>query len=214
MSISGIGNQSQSFYERTSGKKSDSKESGNEFNKRLSDKIEKNSGTFENSKNADQIYDSKSEYSSSTSSKSSSSSSSKSSAKSSANSSSNSEDTIDSKWDEAMLKYSMFVEDRIKNGPQKFQIGGSEMSIEQWDKLIKKVDGDLDDIKEDLKERSEEIKKAEAEKNLEDDSKRKEDIKIKDVIKPEDEVDPEDLIKSETVIKPEDEIKNKDEINF
>ena len=131
MSINGVS--SQSFYERTTGQKSASKESGNDFYKSLSETIDEKS---EDGKTED---------------------------------STNSSGSLQTKWDEAMLQYNGFVKDRIKNGPQKFQIGGTEFSLEQWDKLIEKVDVNLEGIKEDLAERIEDKKKAEAEKKLEAD---------------------------------------------
>lgn len=156
MSISGV--TSQSFYERTTGQKSSSKETGNDFYKNLSETIDEKS-------------ESKSEDSKGTS------------------------ENVESKWDEAMLQYNSFVKDRIKNGPQKFQIGGAEFSLEQWDKLIEKVDVNLEAIKEELAERIEEKKKTEAEKKLEED--------IEDIEDIEDAQDAESIKTPETIIKSE-----------
>lgn len=53
-------------------------------------------------------------------------------------------------WDfqEALQEYYDYVEERIKNGPPKIQTGGSEMSVEEWKKLIEKVDTDLEAVRE------------------------------------------------------------------
>lgn len=72
---------------------------------------------------------------------------------------------------EALQDFYEFVEDRIKNGPPKYLIGNSEFSVAQWDKLMEGVDGQLDAIREDLRERIEQMKaqqmKADASKELE-----------------------------------------------
>ncbi len=60
--------------------------------------------------------------------------------------------------EEALLQFYEFIEDRIKNGPPKYLIGNSEFSIEEWDKLLEGIDGELDAIKEELRERIEKMK--------------------------------------------------------
>ena len=60
--------------------------------------------------------------------------------------------------EEALLQFYEFIEDRIKNGPPKYMIGNSEFSIEEWDKLLEGIDGELDAIKEELRERIEKLK--------------------------------------------------------
>ena len=60
--------------------------------------------------------------------------------------------------EEALLQFYEFIEDRIKNGPPKYMIGNSEFSIEEWDKLLEGIDGELDAIKEELRERIEKMK--------------------------------------------------------
>lgn len=60
--------------------------------------------------------------------------------------------------EEALLQFYEFIEDRIKNGPPKYLIGNSEFSIEEWDKLLEGVDGELDAIREELRERIEKMK--------------------------------------------------------
>lgn len=61
-------------------------------------------------------------------------------------------------YEEALLEFYEFVEDRVKNGPPKIQTGGGEFSIEEWDKLLEEVDGALDAYKEELRERIAKIK--------------------------------------------------------
>lgn len=46
-----------------------------------------------------------------------------------------------------------FVKKRIKEGPPKIPTGGSEFSIEDWEKLMKKIDEDIDAYKAELRER-------------------------------------------------------------
>lgn len=60
----------------------------------------------------------------------------------------------------ALLKFYEYVEERIENGPHKFAIGNAEMSLEEWNQLIEKVDEELDEIKEEQRERIEKQKKA------------------------------------------------------
>lgn len=60
--------------------------------------------------------------------------------------------------EEALLEFYEFIEDRIKNGPPKFLIGASELSVAEWDKLLESVDGQIDDIKEEMRERIEKMK--------------------------------------------------------
>lgn len=60
-------------------------------------------------------------------------------------------------WRKALDSYVDYVQDRIENGPEKFQIGKSEFSVEEWDKLMKKIDNDIDAVKEEQKQRAEKI---------------------------------------------------------
>ncbi len=46
-----------------------------------------------------------------------------------------------------------FVKKRLKEGPPKIQIGASEFSEEEWEKLMKKIDQDIDAYKEELRAR-------------------------------------------------------------
>lgn len=46
-----------------------------------------------------------------------------------------------------------FVKKRIKEGPPKIQIGASEFSVEDWEKLMKKIDEDIDAYKAELRAR-------------------------------------------------------------
>ncbi len=54
--------------------------------------------------------------------------------------------------EQAMKKFYDFVEDRIKNGDPKYQIGGEEMSVREWNRLIEKIDDEIDTAKEQLRE--------------------------------------------------------------
>ena len=64
-------------------------------------------------------------------------------------------------WDEAMTKFSDFVENRIKNGPPKFSIGAEEFSIKEWEHLLEKVDESLDNAKEEAEAQQERLKEEE-----------------------------------------------------
>lgn len=59
---------------------------------------------------------------------------------------------------EALLSFYEFIEDRIKNGPPKYMIGNSEFSVSEWDKLLEGIDGQIDAIREELRERIEKMK--------------------------------------------------------
>lgn len=72
-------------------------------------------------------------------------------------------------FEEALLEFYDFVEERVKNGPPKIQTGGGEFSIEEWDKLLEEVDGALDAFKEELRER---IAKAKAKELLSNDTEK------------------------------------------
>ncbi|MCM1467445.1 MAG: hypothetical protein NC086_04805 [Alistipes sp.] len=70
-------------------------------------------------------------------------------------------------WRKALNQYTDYVQERIKNGPEKFRTGGSEFTLEEWDKLMEKIDKDIDMLKEEQKERLEkEAAKAEAKELL------------------------------------------------
>ena len=58
----------------------------------------------------------------------------------------------------AMSEFYNVIEDQIKNGPPKIQIGGAEMSVKEWETLIKKVDSCLEKIQEEVSEETEESK--------------------------------------------------------
>ena len=73
--------------------------------------------------------------------------------------------------EEAMQQYYAFVEDRIKNGPPKIKTGGAEFSEDDWKRLIRKVDDNLEDVKEEQEQR---IKKL-----LEDQEKSEEEEKTR-----------------------------------
>lgn len=55
--------------------------------------------------------------------------------------------------EKALLEFYEFIEDRIKNGPPKYMIGNTEFSVEEWDKFMEGVDGQIDDIKEETRSR-------------------------------------------------------------
>lgn len=46
-----------------------------------------------------------------------------------------------------------FVKKRLKEGPPKIQIGGAEFSEEEWEKLMKRIDREIDAYKAELRER-------------------------------------------------------------
>lgn len=60
--------------------------------------------------------------------------------------------------EEALSRFYEFIEDRIKNGPPKYMTGNSEFSIEEWDKLMESIDGQIDAAKEEAEERIEKMK--------------------------------------------------------
>lgn len=49
--------------------------------------------------------------------------------------------------------FHVYVKKRLKEGPPKIQIGGSEFSEEEWDKLMRRIDREIDAYKEELRER-------------------------------------------------------------
>lgn len=51
-------------------------------------------------------------------------------------------------FEEMVEQFEAFVKQRIKEGPPKIQIGGAEFSEEEWKRLLKKVDKDIDAYKE------------------------------------------------------------------
>lgn len=67
----------------------------------------------------------------------------------------NSSEDMELSFQESMQAFKEKALDQIKNGEPTYQIGGSEMSIKEWDKLIDKVDKSIDVIKEEQKERLE-----------------------------------------------------------
>lgn len=70
----------------------------------------------------------------------------------------------DEKFKQALEKFYAYAEDRVKHGPPKFAIGASELSVEEWDRLIQSVDRDIDTARQELRERVErETEKAEKE---------------------------------------------------
>lgn len=70
-------------------------------------------------------------------------------------------ENTDESWHKALEEFAVFVKDRIKNGPPKIATGASELSIEEWDKLIKNIDDIIKDIKLEQHERFEKAEKEE-----------------------------------------------------
>ena len=69
-------------------------------------------------------------------------------------------------FQESMQAFKERALDQIRNGEPTYQIGASEMSIKEWDKLMDKVDKDIDSIKEEQKERLEKEEEERKEKEL------------------------------------------------
>lgn len=70
----------------------------------------------------------------------------------------------DTAFAQALEKFYAYAEERVKNGPPKFAIGAAELTIDEWDKLIKSVDKDIDTAKKEMRDRIEkEQEKAEKE---------------------------------------------------
>lgn len=72
------------------------------------------------------------------------------------------EQQTDKDWHEALEEFAVYVKNRIKNGPPKFATGATQMSVEEWDKLVKNLDDTIDDVK---KEQEQELKKRLEKKN-------------------------------------------------
>ena len=88
------------------------------------------------------------------------------------------EQQTDKDWHEALEEFAAYVKNRIKNGPPKFATGATQMSVEEWDNLVKNLDDTIDDVK---KEQEQELKKRlekEEQKELDNEQKEhEEDIK-------------------------------------
>ena len=56
---------------------------------------------------------------------------------------------------EAMQKFYDYVKDRIENGDPEFPIGGASMSIREWEKMLEKVDENLDELRKAMREEQE-----------------------------------------------------------
>ncbi len=59
---------------------------------------------------------------------------------------------------EALEEFQEYVKKRIKEGPPKIQIGGSEFSQEEWEKLIRKMEKAIDIYKTELRKKIQELK--------------------------------------------------------
>lgn len=75
-------------------------------------------------------------------------------------------ETIDESWKQAMEQFAVYVKDRIENGPPKFAVGASELSVEEWDKLIQSLDDTIDVVKEEQKQRLEKQECLEEKENV------------------------------------------------
>lgn len=68
-----------------------------------------------------------------------------------------------SDFTKALGDFTDYVKDRLKNGEQKFSIGGLEVSITDWKSMMKKLDKTIDaihkQVKEEIKEQKEEQEK-------------------------------------------------------
>lgn len=63
-------------------------------------------------------------------------------------------------FEKRLQEFQEYVKQRVKEGPPKIQIGGAAFSEEEWDKLIRKIDRDIDAYKEELRERIRKQKEA------------------------------------------------------
>lgn len=61
-------------------------------------------------------------------------------------------DYEDLSLEQALQKFYDFVEDRIKNGDPKYPIGATEISVKAWNRLIEKIDAEIDAAKEALRQ--------------------------------------------------------------
>lgn len=68
----------------------------------------------------------------------------------------------------ALDKFYVYAGERVKDGPPKFAIGGSEFSVEDWEKLMESVDEQIDAIKEEMREDIEERKEDAEQKNIDE----------------------------------------------
>ena len=71
-------------------------------------------------------------------------------------------------FEERLAEFQEFVKKRIKEGPPKIQIGGSDFTQEEWETLLRKIDKDIDAYKEELRERVQKEKQNVSIKRVED----------------------------------------------
>ena len=62
----------------------------------------------------------------------------------------------------ALADFQEYVKTRIKEGPPKIRIGGAEFSQKDWERLLKKIDKEIDAYKEELRERLRKLKEKSA----------------------------------------------------
>lgn len=60
--------------------------------------------------------------------------------------------------EEAMTDFYHFIEDRIINGDPKYQVGGSEMSVKEWNRLMEYIDATMEQVREEQRLEAEESK--------------------------------------------------------
>lgn len=74
------------------------------------------------------------------------------------------EDKTENGFSKALQEYGKMLKKNIESGDNEpsYQIGGASYTEEEWNKLIKKVDKDIDKIKEEQAERLEKKKEKEA----------------------------------------------------
>lgn len=98
----------------------------------------------------------------------------------SAKSKNENDNSIENSFKEALNEYSDFVKDRLENGEPSFQIGGSSMTVKEWDALITKVDTSIDQFKEELKQRIKVLEEREEKKKMEQDKKEEKELAKKE----------------------------------
>ena len=72
--------------------------------------------------------------------------------------------SAESSFTELMAQYGDRVKDRIENGEPAYQTGGQSYTEKEWKKLIERIDGDIEKIKEEQEDRIEKQKKKEEQK--------------------------------------------------
>lgn len=114
-------------------------------------------------------------------------------------------DYEDMTMEAAMQRFYEYIENRIKNGNEAYQLGGEAMSVKEWNRLIERIDADIDNAKEQIREEKqkadeESITTEQVARLLED---RDEDLKADEPVttEPEEEIEIERETDTETSIK-------------